>query len=199
MIGSGGGPVVRADLNSGNDRRGCEFSPVALGRQDDVLIDAPGPASSQVVLKGLRPTDALERILLGFPNQPNKAEGSNSKLLKSSLERDPVRALLRCQKPALHRLGSEQIRRFPLRFNLFPKLNWDDCRVGSPFSLDTNSIRGLAMRLFCSSEKAWRGFPSLCRLTGRVTRFYTPHLSLSRNSRSPLRYRFATNVLIAGR
>ena len=63
-------------------------------------------------------------------DRSSKAEGSNSKLLNDSLDREPFATLRRGEKALLHGLRLQQIRGFPFGGNLAPQFDGDEdgCR-----------------------------------------------------------------------
>src|SRR5262245_9595195 len=76
---------------------------------------------------------ACARSWLTHHARSSNASGSNSKLLESVLELKSALTLLGREKSRFHRIGFQQIRGFPHRLDLSPKLDRHDnaCRLTS--------------------------------------------------------------------
>src|SRR5438876_4515568 len=69
---------------------------------------------------------AIARSCSTHHARSSNAAVSNSKFLNGCLERETLLTLLRFEKAALHRVRLEEIRRFPLGFDLAPQRNGHD-------------------------------------------------------------------------
>jgi hypothetical protein len=69
-------------------------------------------------------SQGLGAILLHPPDEILKDGRSNSKLLNSGLDRNPVLVLLGGEETILHRLGPQQRGRFPAPIRFRAKVQW---------------------------------------------------------------------------